>query len=137
QNLFYHDLTMTNVQMPVLIYGYYKNAGSAEKISRYTPAQAAAFPAEPVTATTPVWRDITFSNITATATVAGGAIWGRPEMLVSNISFVYVDITAPGPFNIYNARGIRFHDCGIRLKNGDKFTLYNADVVVAGSERIH
>jgi hypothetical protein len=124
---------MTNVQMPVLIYSYYKSAGSAGKISRVTPAQAAAFAVERVTDTTPVWRDITFSNITAVATVAGGAIWGRPEMSVSNVSFVHVDITAPGPFNIYNARGIRFQDCHIRLKNGDKFTLYNADVVVTNT----
>jgi polygalacturonase len=130
RNLSYHDITMTNVQMPVLIYSYYKTAGSADKISRITPAQAAAFALEPVTDTTPVWRDITFSNITAAATIAGGAIWGRPEMLVSNVSFVHVDITAPGPFNIYNARGIRFQDCHIRLKDGDTFTLYNADVVI-------
>jgi polygalacturonase len=133
QNLFYHDLTMTNVQMPLLIYSYYRTAGSPGTIARYTPAQAAAFAAEPVAATTPVWRDITFSNITAVARIAGGAIWGRPEMLVSNVNFVHVDITAPGPFNIYNARGIRFQDCDIRLKNGDKFTLYNADVVVTNT----
>jgi polygalacturonase len=133
RNLFYHDITMTNVQMPILIYSYYKTAGSAGKISRVTPAQAAALAAEPVTDTTPVWRDITFSNITAAATVAGGTIWGRPEMLVSNVNFVHVDITAPGPFNIYNARGIRFQDCQIRLKDGDKFTLYNADVVVTNT----
>jgi polygalacturonase len=133
RNLFYHDITMTNVQMPILIYSYYKTAGSADKISRVTPAQAAALAAGPVTDTTPVWRDITFSNITAVATVAGGTIWGRPEMYVSNVNFVHVDITAPGPFNIYNARNIRFQDCHIRLKDGDKFTLYNADVVVTNT----
>jgi polygalacturonase len=133
RKLSYHDITMTNVQMPILIYSYYETAGGARKISRVTPAQAAALAVEPVTDTTPVWRDITFSNITAAATVAGGAIWGRPEMSVSNVSFVHVDITAPGPFNIYNARGIRFQDCHIRLKHGDAFTLYNADVVVTNT----
>jgi polygalacturonase len=133
QDLFYHDITMTNVQMPILIYSYYRTAGSARKISRITPRKAAAITAEPVTSTTPIWRDITFSNITATATVAGGAIWGRPEMPVSNVDFVNVNITAPGPFNIYNARGIRFQNCHIRLKRGDKFTLYNAKVVVTNT----
>ncbi|MGA2786813.1 MAG: glycosyl hydrolase family 28 protein [Verrucomicrobiota bacterium] len=133
RKLFYHDITMTNVQMPILIYSYYRTAGSAGKISRVTPAQAAALPVEPVTATTPVWSDITFSNLTATGTIAGGTIWGRPEMLVSNVNFVHVDITAPAPFNIYNARGIRFQDCDIRLKDGDKFTLYNADIVVTNT----
>jgi polygalacturonase len=133
RNLSYHDITMSNVQMPILIYSHYRTAGGAGKISRVTPVQAAAEPAEPVTGTTPVWRDITFSNITAIATVAGGAIWGRPEMCVSNVSFVHVDITAPGSFNIYNARGIRFQDCRIRLKNGQSFTTYNAEVVVTNT----
>jgi len=133
RDLFYHDLTMTNVQMPVLIYSYYRTAGSPGAISRFTPARVAAFKAEPITATTPVWRDITFSNITATATVAGGAVWGRPEMLVSNVNFVHVDITASGPCDIYNARGIRFQDCHIRVAGGKNFTLYNADVVVTNS----
>ncbi len=126
-NLSYHDLTMTNVQMPILIYSYYREAGSGSKISHITPAQAAALPVKPVMAGTPIWADITFSNITATATVAGGAIWGRPEMMVSNIDFVHVDITGPGTFNIYNARGIKFQDCQIRR---DSFRFYNVGRVV-------
>ncbi|MGA9777892.1 MAG: glycoside hydrolase family 28 protein [Limisphaerales bacterium] len=133
RDLFYHDITMTNVQMPMLIYSYYRTAGSPGTIARFTPTRVAAFKAEPVTSTTPIWRDITFSNITATATIAGGTIWGRPEMPVSNVDFVNVDIAAPGPFNIYNARGIRFQDCHIRLAGGDKFTLYNAEVVVTNT----
>lgn len=128
--LFYHDLTMNNVQMPILIYSYYRSAGSPGKISKITPKQAAAFPMGAVTATTPIWRDITFSNITATASVAGGALWGMPEMPVSNIHFVNVDITTPGPFNIYNARDIRFDHCNIQIGGDKKFTMYNAQGVV-------
>jgi polygalacturonase len=133
QHLFYHDLTMTNVGMPILIYSYYRTAGSAGKISSFTPEQAAALPTEPVNATTPVWRDITFSNITATATVAGGTIWGKPNMPVSNVDFVNVSITAPGPFNIYNAQGIRFENCRMKFGRGDRFTELNADVVVTNT----
>ena len=133
QNLFYHDLTMTNVDMPILIYSYYRTAGSAGKISHYAPKQIAAMPVEPVTATTPVWRDLTFSNITAYATVAGGTIWGKPNLMVSNVNFVRVNITAPGPFNIYNGRDICFQDCRIQLKDGlNKFRTYNAEVTVNG-----
>jgi polygalacturonase len=131
QKLFYHDLTMKDVQMPVLIYSYYRDAGSPGKISKITPARAAAFKAGPVKPTTPIWRDITFSNITATATVTGGAIWGLPQMPVSNVRFVNVNITAPGSFNIYNARDIRFEGCHIQLEGGRKFTLYNAKGVVS------
>jgi polygalacturonase len=133
QNLFYHDITMTNVQMPFLIYSYYRQAGGPGKISKLKPKQIAAMPVEPVTDTTPIWRDITFSNITAYGTVAGGTIWGKPNMLVSNVNFIRVNLTAPGPFNIYNARGIRFQDCRIKLKDGDKFTTYNADVTVTNT----
>jgi polygalacturonase len=133
QNLFYHDLTMTNVQMPILIYSYYRLAGGAGKISEFTPARVAALPVEPVTDTTPIWRGITFSNITAYGTVAGGAIWGKPNLPVSNVNFVNVSLTAPGPFNIYNARGIRFQDCRMKLKNGDKFTTHNANVIVTNT----
>jgi polygalacturonase len=129
--LFYHDLTMTDVQMPILIYSYYRSAGSPGKISKITPAQAAKFPVSPVTKTTPIWRDITFSNITATASVANGALWGLPEMPVSNIHFVNVNITGPGPFNIYNARDIRFDHCHFDFTNGKKFVLYNARGVVS------
>jgi polygalacturonase len=131
QKLFYHDLTMKDVQMPILIYSYYRDAGSAGKISKITPARAAAFKAGPVIRTTPIWRDITFSNITATATVAGGAIWGLPQMPVSNVDFVNVNISAPGSFNIYNARDIRFEHCRIQLGGGKKFTLYDAEGVVS------
>jgi polygalacturonase len=133
RNLFYHDITMTNVQMPILIYSHYRTAGGPGKISRFTPEKAAALPAEPVVGTTPIWRDITFSNITAAGTIAGGTIWGRPNMAVSNVNFVRVNISAPGPFNIYNAQAIRFQDCRIRLKDGDKFTLLNADVTVTNT----
>jgi polygalacturonase len=127
--LFYHDLTMTDVQMPILIYSYYRSAGSPAKISSITPARAAAFPAGPVTVTTPIWRDITFSNITATATVAGGALWGLPQMPVANITFVNVDITGPGSFNLYNVRDIVFDHC--QIEGGKKFVLYNAKEIVS------
>lgn len=126
QNLFYHDLVMDNVQMPFLIYSYYRRAGSAGKIISFTPSRVAALPEEPLTSTTPVWRNITFSNITADATVAGGTIWGKPNMPVSHVTFVNVNLTAPGGFNIYNARDIRFQNCRIQLKDGERFTTYNA-----------
>jgi hypothetical protein len=109
---------MTNVQMSILIYSHYRAAGGANKISHFTPARVTALHAETVVATTPIWRDITFSNITATGTVAGCAIWGRPEMCVTNVNFVNVDINASGPFNIYSACEIRFQDCRIQLKDG-------------------
>ena len=56
-------------------------------------------------------------------------------MPVSNVNFVNVNITAPGPFNIYNARGIRFENCNIQLKGGEnKFTTYDAGVFWDGKQ---
>lgn len=127
QNLFYHDIIMTNVEMPVLIYDYYRLARGAPKISKFTPGTVAALPNDPPAAALPVWCNITFSNITANATIAGGTIWGKPAMAVSNVNFIRANITAPGPFNIYNARAVRFSDCQMHLRDS-KFTTYNAEV---------
>jgi hypothetical protein len=124
---------MTHVDMPILIYSYYRLAGGAEKISKFTPERVAQLPPEPVIDSTPAWRDLTFSNITATATVAGGAIWGKPGLCVSNVNFVNVSLAAPGGFNIYNARGIHFQDCHLKLGGGQKLTTYNADVTTANT----
>ena len=133
QNLFFHDINMTNVEMPLLIYDYYRLARGAPKIIKLTPEQVAALPRDPAAVPLPIWRDITFSNLTASATVGAGTIWGKPAMPVSNVNFFNVNIAAPGPFNIYHARAIHFEDCRMSLKNGDKFTSYDAGITVTNT----
>ena len=42
-------------------------------------------PAQPVTETTPIFRNIHISNVTATCTQDAGLIVGLPESVVSNV----------------------------------------------------
>ena len=66
-NLSYLNLRMTNVGCPILIYGAYMATNREYRaLNNLTPDIAAGYPAAPVTAHTPIYRDITFSNITAT-----------------------------------------------------------------------
>lgn len=145
QNLIYQDITMNNVRAPILIYSYY----SEGKSINVSPQQAAEFAtsvtrrpkplkhkfqrARGLGSRTPIWRDISFRNITATSAVDAGMIWGRPEMLVSNVTLDHITIYSLNPFHIYNARGIRFVDTRIHPANGNTYEIYNAEVTISNS----
>jgi polygalacturonase len=130
QNLNYFNIGMTNVGFPFIIYSYYNITGTPNGI---TPATAAAQTIDIIT-NTPIWRDITISNLTATSAgnFVAGIIWGRTELAVSNVVFNHVKITAARTFDIYNARGIQFIDSQI-TSTGKTFTIWNADVICSNS----
>jgi len=136
QNLVYRNLTMTNVRYPIVIYSYYNTFGQPDFI---TPQIAQNRPVASVNATTPVWRNIVISNLTATATTGNnisGIIWGRSELLVSNLTLANVMIATPtNTFDIYNAQGIRIIDSPLTAPNtaGNTLRLYNAQVTVTNS----
>jgi autotransporter-associated beta strand protein len=134
QNLKYLDITMTNVANPIIIYGYYDSIGTPTNI---TPFQASTDTVQTVTGSTPVWRNITISNLTASADSGHGVVgvlWGVPEMLISNVTFYNVHFSAPRTFCIYNAQAIRIIDSQIAAPSGtNTLTLYNADVTVTNS----
>ncbi len=135
-NLKYCNLAMTNVGYPIIIYSYYNAFGVPSFIS---PQIARNQPGTPVNGTTPVWRNIVISNVTAVATTGftiAGIIWGRPEMLVSNLALYNVTVAAPAKtFDIYNAQGIRIVDSPLTAPNTTNNTLrlYNAQVTVSNS----
>jgi polygalacturonase len=138
QNLNYLNLTMTNVSWPFLIYSYYEFGLGT--ISSATPAYAANVAATDtvtqVTSTTPIWRNITFSNITAYANNTRPAfmIWGLPQMNVSNVVFQNVTLSCNKVADIYNARGIQFIDSRLNYPAAtNTFGLYNAEVIVTNS----
>ena len=94
QDLNYFNLSMTNVQWPILFLSYY-NYGEGQ-YEDATPYMAATNPVEIFTnGTTPVWRNIVVSNLTATAASSypGVMIWGLPECLISNVTLNDVHIT--------------------------------------------
>ncbi len=135
QNIVYHDITVTNVGVPIYIYSYYdvSGTGSPQNIGKINPTKAATFAPEAVVANTPVWRNITFSNITGSGAYVGTIIWGRPEMLVSNVTLQNINITAPQMCNIYNARGVTFVDSQFSFQSNYTYGLFNAQVVISNS----
>jgi hypothetical protein len=132
QNLSYFNLSMTNIRYePILIYSYYNQSGFSTPVG-VSATTAAAQPVAPVTANTPLWRDILISNLTATVGSLGqaGLIWGRTELHATNISLIKITITALSNFDLYNADAVRFVDSRIALPGGSTFSLYNAQLTV-------
>lgn len=133
QNISYYNVSMTNVNFPIQIYSYYLLVGTPSGISPYyasTQAVAAA------TSTTPIYRSITFSNITATSNHGYpiGIIWARTEMPATNIVFDKVNITGDRNFELYNVSGAQFIDCNLQPSaTSNSFALYNAQVVISNS----
>jgi hypothetical protein len=102
QNLTYDQITMTNVQHPIWVTSYYLN-GSATDAS-----DPSLDPGQPVTATTPFWQNITFSNITATGASNAGTFYGLPEAPVVNVTLTNVTITANSKMKVYHAQNLQF-----------------------------
>ena len=136
QNLTYRNLKMTNVEIPILIYAAY-NAKEREyrNLQKITPEIAATYPPATVAEKTPIFKNITFNNITAT-TQSGkraGLIWGLPEAPVSNVLLQNVDIQAENPFGIFFSKNVRLENCHIRTKFGtNALAVTDADVTIDG-----
>lgn len=138
QNLTYRDLKMTNVGIPILIYAAY-NAKDKEfrNLQKITPDIAAAYPSAPLADLTPVYKNITFQNITATTQNGkrAGLIWGLPEAPASNITFQNVNISAENAFGVFFAQGVKFDNCKIMTQQGrNKIATTNADVSIDGKK---
>jgi polygalacturonase len=138
QNLTYRNLKMTNVILPILIYATY-NASEREyrDLQKITPEIAAKYPSAAITDLTPIYRDITFENITATTQQGkrAGLIWGLPEAAVSNVLFKNVNISADYPFGVFFANNVKLINCKIITKGGkNNLTITNAKVSIDGKE---
>ena len=131
QNLSYLNLNMTNVIMPFVIYSYYNNATYSPKT--ITPAQAAALGPDTVSSTTPLWRNVLISNVTATAANGSpaGTLWARVEMPATNFAFDHVTVSASKGFNVFSGYGVQFIDSQVLVPSGLKtFNLYNSQLIV-------
>jgi hypothetical protein len=133
QNLSYLNIGMTNVHFPITIYSYYNSVGTPSSI---TPAVAASQTVIPYPTNNPVYRNITFSNIFATA-ISGfpaGIIWARPEMPATNITFYRCNLSASKSFDVYSASGVRFIDPQISIPSSlTTFLLYNSQVTITNT----
>jgi hypothetical protein len=120
QDITYADLIMTNVFPAISIAAYYQDSSQA-KVPTDDPPQ-------PITATTPFFRNITISNLTATSTKNAGIIVGLPESGVTNVVLENVRITAETGLTVVNASGVRFKNVRVEVKNGEPFILSHAQV---------
>ena len=133
RNISYLNIGMTNVCFPIQVYGYYNEVGTPNRVSPY---YAATQVVAAVVSTTPVFRDILFSNITATA-ISGfpiGVVWARTELPATNLVFNRVNITGDRHFCLYNVSGAQFIDCQLNVSaTSNTFALFNADAIVTNS----
>lgn len=133
-NLSYLNLHMTNVECPILIYASYMATNREYRgLNKLTSTIAATYPRATVTARTPMYRDITFSNITATVQPGyrAGLIWGLPESAVTNVLLDRVKITADRPLGIYEAQNVRLVNSQIITPDGiNKLSSTNAQITI-------
>jgi len=134
QRLTYRNLKMTNVNFPILIYASYMAKDRKYRdLQNVTADIADSYEAKPMSDRTPVYRDITFENITATAAPGrrAGLIWGLPEAPASNIVLRNVNIEADKPFGIYFASGVKVENCKIVTPGGlNQFATSHAQIKV-------
>ncbi len=102
QNILYDQITLIDVPNPIWVTSYYVNGTATD------PEDPSQDPGRPVTATTPFWRNITYSNITATGADNAGTFYGLPEAPLANIKLVNVSIDARSPMKVYHAQNVRF-----------------------------
>jgi polygalacturonase/PKD repeat protein len=137
-DLTYQNLVMSNVDFVIAFYMYYDELGAPMSDIDVTPFMASTDVVQTVTSTTPVFHNITISNVTASSINGNiaGIIWGLPESLVSNVTMTKVNISAPTTtFCIYNATGIQILDSNLTAPTTgtNTLTLYNAGITITNS----
>ena len=136
QNINYFNISMTNVDFPIQVYSYYLEGGHDPTTSRRIQQRRSRSPPPP--APPPIYRNITFSNITATS-VSGypiGIIWARTELPATNIVFDQVQAVAGNRNFCSLQRGAarQFIDCNLEVSPGTTtFALFNAQAIITNS----
>jgi polygalacturonase len=97
-DIHFSDIQMTDVKIALIVSEYYPALLPAEGVA---PA--------PLTRLTPHFHDITFTNITATATRSAGAIVGLPEAPVTGLTLRNVSIQSPEGMTIGYANILAEH----------------------------
>lgn len=126
ENIRFSDITMKNVNPAISFTCYYMTNSAGDPVQRLAPPND---PAQPVNETTPVFRNICVSNLTATCAKSAGFIIGLPESPISNVVLDNVNIQAAAAgLSIRNARGIRFKNVAVASQQGPPFIVENAQV---------
>jgi len=126
ENISYRDITMKNVDPAITLTSYYMYNSAGDAVQRATPEQDVA---QPVTDTTPVFRNIQIQNLRATTTRGAGIILGLPECAISNVVLEDVQISAATTgLIVKNAKGVLFKNVQVTCKEGPPVVVENADV---------
>jgi polygalacturonase len=120
ENVFYSNITMTNVFPAISIAATYQDSTRTE-----FNGQA---PAQPFGPTTPVYRNLRFLNITSVSTNSAGLIAGLPESPVQNVSLENVRLQARTGLTIAHAKDIRLTNVLVTVTKGQPFILQEAQV---------
>jgi polygalacturonase len=124
ENIRFSDIAMTNVNPAITFTCYYMTNSAGDPVPRFAPSHD---PAQPVNETTPVFRNICVSNLTATCQKSAGLIIGLPESPISDVVLENINIRAATTgLLIRNARGIRFNNVTVVNQQGPPFILENA-----------
>jgi polygalacturonase len=128
ENIRYQDITMTHVNPAVTFTCYYMFNSAQDPVQKVVPQDDTG---RPMTPETPIFRDITISNLTATCASGAGIIIGLPESKISGVVFENVKISAATGMKIENAEGIEFKNSQVSAAVGQAFLLKNAQVAGA------
>ena len=142
----YLDLYMTNVNIPIAFYANYSAIGSPSKDIHISPNDVAVTNGpQTVSGSTPQYRNITISNLTAVGNsgVQGPGtlsvfMYGLPEMSISNVTMYNVNIegrTTDASCCIYHGQAIRIIDSNLTAPatGTNVLTLYDADVTITNT----
>jgi hypothetical protein len=147
QNVTYSNITMTDVQFPIVFYSYYDQVGNPGAIGGTnwaTVDRAASWNATPpnpaylayATKTMPTWRNLTINNLTATRTAGGldgfSVIWGLPNLPIANVTLNNVRLSGYSGAAIFNAQNVLLTG-GTSLPG---LTTYNAQIVTAPAPNV-
>jgi polygalacturonase len=103
-NFDFRDLTMEDVETPILITEYYPHIPDHDS-------------AQPVTRLTPHFHDIGIANLNATGAKTAGFIVGLPESPITSISLTGVHITAQQGMTVSNAT-VTTQDFAVKVAGG-------------------
>lgn len=120
EEITYENLTMTNVYPAISIAGYYQDSSQLKFLKEDK--------AQPLTETTPQFKNIRIINLTANSLKSAGAIVGLPESVMTNVLLENVHITAKTGLTIANATDVQLKNVTVTVEKGEPFILHNAEV---------
>ncbi|QDV75342.1 glycoside hydrolase family 28 protein [Botrimarina mediterranea] len=117
------NLTCENITM--------KNVAGAITITSYYPKIPATDEPQPVTKTTPKYRNITIRNLTATSTKDAGFLVGLPESPIENVLLENVTIDSQrAGLEIRHVRGVVLRNVNVTAAKGEPLVVGDAEPVI-------